>query len=59
MAIMCAQVMEETRQQRMSAEILDRLYFCVNCKSVFLFQADLTDHQEMYGHEKYSEVPFK
>ena len=49
---------ERIRHQPVSVEILDKIYFCLECKNVFLFRTDVGDHQEMYGHEMVREVPF-
>jgi hypothetical protein len=40
-------------------EKLDRMYFCKECKSVFLFRSDVDDHREMSGHDSVSEQPFR
>jgi hypothetical protein len=39
-------------------ERLDRLYFCVQCKAVFLFQSDVEDHQQASGHREFKSVAF-
>jgi len=38
-----------TREER-----LDTLYLCQDCKSVFLFKSDVSDHEDIFGHKKYS-----
>ncbi len=46
-------------EKSVSAEHLERIHCCAECKSVFLFMSDVEDHQEMYGHrKKMYEVPF-
>jgi hypothetical protein len=42
-----------------TVEKLDRLYFCGECKMVFLFKADADDHERMKGHSRIHEMPFE
>ena len=39
-------------------DVLDRLYFCLQCRTVFLFRADAQDHERDCGHAEISEFPF-
>jgi hypothetical protein len=39
-------------------ERLDRIYCCNKCKSVFLFKADVDDHEQMSGHSDMNVLPF-
>jgi len=41
-----------------SVEKLDKIYFCRECKMVFLFVADAYEHEKMTGHPKAYEMPF-
>ena len=41
-----------------TVEKLDRIYFCTECKTVFLFRADAEDHERTTGHTKMNEMPF-
>ncbi len=38
--------------------ILDRIYFCNNCKAVFLFQADVEYHNMTSGHSSIKTLSF-
>jgi hypothetical protein len=40
-------------------EKLDTLYFCGECKMVFLFKADAADHGRIKGHSRIREMPFE
>jgi len=42
-----------------TVEKLDRVYFCAECKMVFLFRADVHDHEKMTNHAKAREMPFQ
>jgi hypothetical protein len=42
-----------------TVEKLDRIYFCTECKTVFLFRLDATDHEKMAGHTQLRELPFE
>jgi len=44
---------------KLAIEKLDRIYFCTECKSVFLFKSDVEDHREMSGHDGMKEQPFR
>ncbi len=39
-------------------EKLDRIYFCAECKMVFLFRTDVHEHEKLTGHAKAREMPF-
>jgi hypothetical protein len=39
-------------------EKLDKVYFCVNCRAVFLFKSDLAYHSEKFGHKEFQFTPF-
>ena len=41
-----------------AVEKLDRIYFCAECKRVFLFKADMQEHEKMTGHARAREMPF-
>jgi len=39
-------------------ESLDKVYCCMECRAVYLFQSDVLDHQQQTKHEKkFYEVP--
>jgi hypothetical protein len=38
---------------------LDRIYFCAECKIVFLFKLDASDHEKASGHTQLRDVPFE
>jgi hypothetical protein len=38
-------------------ERLDKVYFCVQCKAVFLFRSDVIDHEEISGHQDAQTFP--
>ena len=40
-------------------EKIDRIYFCTECKMVFLFKSDASDHRSMQGHSSLKEMPFE
>jgi hypothetical protein len=42
-----------------TVEKLDRIYFCAECKIVFLFKSDASDHEKASGHTQPSEMPFE
>ncbi len=37
----------------------DRVYFCNECRKVFLFKSDASDHEKMAGHAQIREMPFE
>jgi hypothetical protein len=37
---------------------LDKLYFCEECRAVFLFRSDIEEHQDVTGHRKSQAFPF-
>jgi hypothetical protein len=41
-----------------TVEKLDRIFFCAECKTVFLFTADARDHEKASGHAHLREMPF-
>jgi hypothetical protein len=41
-----------------TVEKIDRLYYCSECRMVFLFKSDATDHQDKEGHQNLKEMPF-
>lgn len=43
----------------MTVEKIDRIYFCVECKMVFLFRSDADEHQDAEGHPTLKEIPFE
>ena len=43
----------------MTVEKIDRIYFCTECKMVFLFKSDASDHQGIQGHSSLKEMPFE
>ena len=38
-------------------ERLDKMYFCVQCKAVFLFRSDINYHGEISGHQNVRAFP--
>ena len=42
-----------------TVEKLDRIYFCNECRTVFLFKLDAGDHEKETGHEQMREMPFE
>ena len=44
---------------RVTVEKLDRIYFCAECKAVFLFKLDASDHEKASGHTQLCEMPFE
>jgi hypothetical protein len=39
-------------------EKLDKIYCCAQCKAVFLFKSDVSEHEEMFvGHGTMKELP--
>ena len=43
----------------MTVEKIDRIYFCTECKMVFLFKSDASDHGSIQGHSSLKEMPFE
>ncbi len=43
----------------LTVEKLDRIYFCAECKTVFLFKLDASDHKKESGHMQLREMPFE
>ncbi|MGI0023867.1 MAG: hypothetical protein ACREA4_01825 [Nitrososphaera sp.] len=39
-------------------EKIDRVYFCTDCKVVYLFRSDALDHEGLTGHSEMHEIPF-
>lgn len=44
---------------KLTIEKLDKIYFCMQCKTVFLFKSDAEDHKEMSGHSDKKTESFK
>jgi hypothetical protein len=42
-----------------TVEKLDKIYFCAECKTVFLFKVDASDHEKSSGHAQLRELPFE
>jgi hypothetical protein len=42
-----------------TVEKLDKIYFCAECKMVFLFKVDASDHEKSYGRKQLRELPFE
>jgi hypothetical protein len=42
-----------------TVEKLDKIYFCAECRTVFLFKADASDHEKVSGHTQLRELPFE
>lgn len=42
-----------------TVEKLDKIYFCAECRTVFLFKADASDHEKSSGHVQLRELPFE
>ena len=41
-----------------TVEKLDRIYFCNECRTVFLFRSDAVDHEKAEGHAQIREMSF-
>lgn len=41
-----------------TVEKTDKIFFCKECRTVFLFQLDASEHSEMTGHMQMREMPF-
>jgi hypothetical protein len=42
-----------------TVEKLDRIYFCAECRTVFLFKLDASDHEKASGHTQLREMPLE
>lgn len=42
----------------MTLEKIDRIYYCADCGTVFLFKSDASEHKDMLGHSNLNEMPF-
>jgi hypothetical protein len=43
---------------RVTVEKIDKIYFCIECRMVFLFKSDAAaDYETMSGHKKMREFP--
>ncbi|OLC23227.1 MAG: hypothetical protein AUJ08_02350 [Thaumarchaeota archaeon 13_1_40CM_3_50_5] len=42
-----------------TVEKLDRIYSCAECKAVFFFKLDASDHEKESGHTKLREMPLE
>lgn len=42
-----------------AADKLDKIYFCNECRNVFLFNTDVSDHEKMSGHTEICEMVMK
>jgi len=42
-----------------AVEKLDKIYFCNECRNVFLFNTDVSDHEKMSGHTEIREMLMK
>jgi hypothetical protein len=42
-----------------TVEKLDRIYFCNECRTVFLFKTDASDHEKATGHGQMREMPLE
>lgn len=47
-----------THQSGAAVEKLDRMYYCANCRMVFLFKADVQDHTASHVGCKINEMAF-
>jgi hypothetical protein len=43
----------------LTVEKIDRIYFCAECRMVYLFKSDADDHQTETGHAGLREMPFE
>jgi hypothetical protein len=43
----------------MTIEEIDRLFYCTECKVVFLFSSDAIDHETASGHPRMQEMAFE
>jgi len=37
---------------------LDKIYYCNDCKLVFLFRSDTEEHRSFVGHDDFTVLPF-
>jgi hypothetical protein len=42
-----------------TVEKLDKIYFCNECRTVFLFKLDAGEHGKMTGHSLMREMPLE
>ena len=42
-----------------TVEKLDRIYFCNECRTVFLFKLDASEHEKATGHNQMREMPLE
>ncbi|HEX7031923.1 MAG TPA: hypothetical protein VF172_02880 [Nitrososphaera sp.] len=42
-----------------TVEKLDRIYFCNECRTVFLFKLDASEHKKTTHHKRIREIPFE
>ncbi len=42
-----------------TVEKLNRIYSCAECKAVFLFKLDASDHEKESGHTNLREMPLE
>jgi hypothetical protein len=42
-----------------TVEKLDKIYFCNECRTVFLFKLDAGEHEKMTGHSQMREMPLE
>jgi hypothetical protein len=42
-----------------TVEKLDKIYFCNQCRTVFLFKTDASDHEKIFGHAEIGEMSYE
>lgn len=42
-----------------TVEKLDRIYFCNECRTVFLFKLDASEHEKATSHNQMREMPLE
>ncbi len=42
-----------------TVEKLDRIYACTECKTIFLFKLEASDHEKASGHTQLREMPLE
>lgn len=42
-----------------TVEKLDKIYFCNECRTVFLFKLDASEHERATGHSQMREMPLE
>lgn len=48
-----------TQDSGATLEKIDRIYYCANCKTVYLFKSEVEDHTASHSGCKIDEMPFE